>query len=196
ILNRLGIINADGYSVAANCIAGVQISSTIHTYSTNVSGPVIAFAATGSAPTAAVFIKTADAPGVIGKLVVGYSASVVAETSNNVNLNYALVAWDVTETSSTVATLSAPVILNRQLDAVFGISAIEYDATSKVLYVATASQTGVMDQTTAGYGYKIEKFSYDPVIINEATLVRDNNKPFMERTSGTKCITSMVLGQE
>jgi hypothetical protein len=195
--NRLGIINADGYSVAANCLNGYQISSTLHTYAANVTGPAIAFsAAAGSAPTAAVFIKTADAPGVIGKLVVAYSAAVNTETSNNTNLNYALVAWDVTETSATVASLSAPVVLSRQLDAVFGISALAYDETSKVLYVATASQTGVMNQTTAGYGYKIEKFLYDPLTANEATLVRENNQPFMERTSGTKCITSMVLGEE
>lgn len=193
--NRLGIISSDGYSVVANCLNGYQINSTGHAYAANVTGPLpITFAATGSAPTAMVFIPGATAG--TGKLIVGYSSTVVGETSNNAVLNYALVAWDVNETSATAATLSTPVVLNRQLDVVFGISAIQYDSETKELYVATASQTGVMNQTTAGYGYKIEKFKYDPAVLNEATLVRENNKPFMERTSGTKCITSMVLGEE
>ena len=196
--NRLGIINADGYSIAANCITGVQISSTTHTYASNVTGPAIAFAATGSVPTSMVFIPTGPAPGVVGKLIVSYSASVVGETSNNTNLNFAIVSWDVTETTATAATLTNPLILSRQLDAVFGISAMAYDPTDKSLYVATASQTGVMNQTTAGYGYKIEKFTLDLAATPTATatLVRVNNKAFMERTAGTKCITSMVLGDE
>lgn len=203
-LNRIGIVSADGYSIAANCLIGYQINAVAHTYAANVTGPLpIVFAGTGgppttigTSPTSMVFIKTGDAPGVIGKLVVSYSAAVAAETSNNVALNYAIVAWDVNESSATVATLTNPVILSRQLDAVFGISAMAYDSDAKALYVATASQTGVMNQTTAGYGYKIEKFNYDPVTLNEATLVRENNKPYMERTSGTKCITSMVVGEE
>ncbi len=194
-LNRLGIINSEGYLVAGNCIAGVQISSIAHTYATNVTGPspIVFNAVAGAAPTASVFIKTAEGPGVIGKLIVAYSAAVATEVSNNANLNYALVAWDVSETSLTAATLTAPVVLSRQLDAVFGISALAYDAETSSLYVATASQTGVMNQTTAGYGYKIEKFNYD-LTTNVATLVREDDKPFLERTFGTKCITSMLIG--
>jgi hypothetical protein len=196
-LNRLGIINAEGYLIPSNCIAGVQISAIPHTYATNVTGPtpIVFNAVAGSSPTASVFIKTGNGPGVIGKLIVAYSAAVATETSNSVNLNYALVAWDVSETSLTVASLSAPVVLSRQLDAVFGISALAYDAETSSLYVATASQTGVMNQTTAGYGYKIEKFNYN-LTTNEATLVREDDKPYLERTPGTKCITSMVLGNE
>lgn len=196
--NRLGIINADGYSVAANCLSGVQINLITHNYASNVTGPVVAFAATGAVPTAMVFIPTGPAPGVIGKMIVAYSSSVVSETSNNVNLNFAIVSWDVTETTVSAATLTNPIILSRQLDAVFGISALAYDPTDKSLYVATASQTGVMNQTTAGYGYKIEKFTLDLAATPTATatIVRVNNLPFMERTAGTKCITSMVLGDE
>lgn len=195
--NRLGIISADGYSVAANCLNGYQ-TNIAHTWATNVTdGPAAtpAFAATGSSPTAMVFVQTGTAPGIVGKLIVAYSASVAAEVSNNTNANYALVAWDVTETSATVATLTSPVVLSRRLDAVFGVSALAYDATDKSLYVATASQTGTMNQTLAGYGYKVEKFTYDSTA-NTLTLVRPNGLPFLNYSSATKCITGMAVGSE
>lgn len=193
-LNRLAVIGSEGYASAANCLSGYQISSVTHTYATNVTGPTpITFATQGASPTAMVFIPTGTAPGVVGKLIVAYSAAVATETSNNVNLNYALVSWDVNETSLSAATLTNPVILSRQIDAVFGISAMTYDSTNKALYVAHASQTGVMNQTTAGYGYQVEKFIVD-TDNNLAELIRPNNKPFIERSSETKCITSMSIG--
>lgn len=192
-LNRLGVISPEGYLIAGNCLTGVQINTTTHTYASNVTGPTIAFATAGVNPTAMVFIRTGNAPGVVGKLIVSYSAAVATEVSNSVNLNYALVSWTVTETSETAVTLTNPVVLSRQLDAVFGISAMTYDSDEQALYVATASQTGVMNQTTAAYGYKVEKFVLD-LDQNTAELVRPGGSPFMERSPSTRCITSMTIG--
>lgn len=190
VLNRLGIISQDGYSVAGNCLNGYQTNLQVHTYATNVTGPAIAFAATSSAITAMTYISTGAGT---GKLITAYSSTVVAELNNNVNVNYALVMWDVTESSTTAATITNPVILNRNFADIFGISALAYDSTDSMLYVATASQPGVANQTTASYGYKVEKFSLD-VTAKTLTLVRVNNKPFMDRSSRTRCISSMFVG--
>lgn len=195
VLNRLAIVKADGYSVIADCIIGYQ-TNIAHTFGTGVTGPAgtPAFAATGSSPTAMVFVQTGTAPGVIGKLLVAYSASVVAEVSNNVNVNYGIVSWDVTETTAALATLTNPVVLSRQLDAVFGTSAMAYDTTTNSLYVGTASQVGVMNQTTSSYGYKIEKFTYDSTA-NTLALVRgSSNEPFMDRSSSSRCISGLAVG--
>ena len=145
-INRLGIINRDGYSVAADCYNGYQVSNL----------------------------------------------------NNNTTFNYGIVMYDVTETSATAATISSTgTILYRDFSTAFGISAMAYDSTNKHLYVATASQPGVANQTTAAYGYKVEKFALDltATTVPKLTLVRVNNKPFMDRSSFTKCITSMFVGE-
>jgi hypothetical protein len=129
-----------------------------------------------------------------GKLLVAYGPTVAADMSNTSTLSHAIVAWTVTESSGTAATLTSPVVLSNKLDAVFGISAMAYDSVDNSLYVAGASQIGVANQTTAGYGYKIEKFTYDSTA-NTLTLVRgSNNEPFLDRSSSTKCINSLAVG--
>ncbi|MFZ3231278.1 MAG: hypothetical protein WA160_13805, partial [Pseudobdellovibrio sp.] len=195
ISNRLGVISSDGYSIAANCVTGYQISSVTHTYAPNITGPTIAFAATGVSPTAMVYIPTISGTPNVGKLIVAYSSTISTEINNNTNLNFAIVMWTVTDTNSTTTTLTAPVVLYRDFSNVFGISAMAYDAESGSLYVAAASQPGVANQTTAGYGYKIEKFNLD-LTTPALTIVRNNNLPFVDRSSTTKCITSMVIGSK
>lgn len=189
-LNRLGVISSDGYNVAGDCYNGYQLSSQTHNYGTGVSGPVISFSATGPNVTAMVYISTGSGT---GKLITGYSASAAADLNNNSTLNYALVMWDVTESSATVATITNPIVIYNNFADIFGISAMTYDSSTNSLYVATASQAGVANQTTASYGYKVEKFTID-VTNATATLVRPNNKPFLDRSSRTKCISSMFIG--
>lgn len=190
-LNRIGIISQDGYSIAGNCLNAYQTNLQAHTYAANVTGPAIAFAATSVNITAMVYISTGTGT---GKLITAYSASVAAELNNNSNLNYAIVMWDVTESSTTVATITNPVVLYREFANIFAISAMTYDSSDNSLYVATASQAGVANQTTSSYGYKVEKFTLD-ITTPSLTLVRTNNKPFLERSSSTKCISSMAIGE-
>ena len=68
-----------------------------------------------------------------------------------------------------------------------------YDATTSSLFVATPSQPGVANATTSGYGYKVEKFSLD-LTTPALTLIRPNNKPFLDRSSATKCISGLSVG--
>lgn len=193
-LNRIGIISSDGYAVAGNCLNGYQISATAHTNAPGVSGVLTFNATAGVSPTAMVYIPTPGGP-TTGKLIVAYSAAVATELNNNTNLNYAIVAWNVNETSATVATLASPVVLYNSFADIFGISAMTYDPDTSALYVATASQAGTANQTTAGYGYKIEKFTLN-LATPSLSLVRVNGKSFVERSSATKCITSMVVGSK
>lgn len=194
-VNRLGIISNDGYAIAGNCINGYQISAVTHTNAPGLSGP-LTFSATGVSPTAMVYIPTPTGP-TTGKLIVAYSAaSNAAVDMNNVTtLNYAIVMWSVSESSTTVAALSSPVVLYRDFTDIFGISALAYDADTTSLYVATASQPGVTNQTTSGYGYKIEKFILD-LATPAVRLVRPNNTAYVVRSSSTKCISSMVIGNK
>lgn len=186
--NRIGLVSHNGYNAAADCIAGVQVAGVTHSYAANVTGPAIAFPATqGVNVTAMVYISTGTGT---GKLIAGYSSALATELNNNTNQNYVITMWDVTETSTTAATITNPVILYRDFSIIFGISAMAYDSTTGYLYVATASQPGVATQTT--YPYKVEKFLLD-VTTPSLTLVQTNNKPFMNRSSATNCISSMII---
>lgn len=188
--NRIAIVSQDGYSVAGNCIAGVQVTGVAHSYATNITGPAITFPAVqGVNVTAMVYIPTGTGT---GKLITAYSAAINTELNNNTNQNYAIVMWDITESSTTAATITNPVILYRDFSIIFGVSAMAYDASTGHLYVASASQPGVAIQTTAGYGYKVEKFLLD-ITTPTLTLVQVDNKPFLNRSSATKCISSMIV---
>lgn len=196
-INRLGIINRDGYSVAADCYNGYQVSTLTLSNDVTLTGPTAFDGAGGANITSMVYIQDTATP-TQGKLIVGYSSALAANLNNNTTFNYGIVMYDVTETSATAATISSTgTILYRDFSTAFGISAMAYDSTNKHLYVATASQPGVANQTTAAYGYKVEKFALDltATTVPKLTLVRVNNKPFMDRSSFTKCITSMFVGE-
>ena len=195
-VNRLGIINKDGYSVAGDCYNGYQASTLALTNDVTLTGPVTFDAVGGANITSMVYIPDSVTP-TQGKLLVGYSSALAANLNNNTNFNFGIVMYDVNESSATAATITGPgVVLYRDFSIVFGISAMTYDSTNKHLYVATASQPGVANQTTAAYGYKIEKFALDltATTVPKLSLVRVSNKPFMDRSSFTKCITSMYVG--
>lgn len=196
-LDRIGIASYSGYFAAGDCLNGVQISAVTHTKATNLTAGVVAFNATGTSPTAAVFIPYANGT-VTGKLLVSYSNG---QTSNNAagtyNLNHGLVMWDVNEPSATAATLTNPVVVFDDSTVLYGVSAMTYDALSGYLYVATAGEPGAANQTTNGYGYNVERFV---VAIDEAsgspTLTRATTagKPFIKGGANTKCISSLALG--
>jgi hypothetical protein len=191
-VNRLGIISADGYTAPASCFNGYQITSVPHTNAPNVTGPLTFNATNGVSPTAMVYIPPKD-PVTTGSLVVAYSSSAAADLNNSTNLVFAIVVWTVTETSVSAASLTNPVVLYNSFANIFGISAMAFDPDDSSLYVATASQAGVANQATAGYGYKVEKFSLD-LATPSLTLIRDDNLPFLDRSSATKCISGLTIG--
>jgi hypothetical protein len=132
------------------------------------------------------------------KLIVSYANS---QTSNNnagvYNLNHGIVAWDVSETSASAATLTNPVVIYDNTTHIFGISAMAYDSETKSLYVATAGDPGAINQTTNGYGYNVQKFTLDlsKTTGPELSLVMPNNLPFIRGGANTKCISAMALGE-
>lgn len=195
-VNRIGIIQRTGLTsgTAADCVISNPaggLSADAHTNGPGLAGPVI-FAATGTSPTAMVYIPTPAPAVTTGKLLVSYSGSTATAFDNNTNFNYGIVMWDITETSDTAATLNNPIIIWRDESVVFAPSAMAYDASTSSLYVAVGGSPGVMNQATQNFGYNIEKFTFD---MTAQTLVRVpiNNKPFIIGNAYTKCISSMII---
>ncbi|MES2801437.1 MAG: hypothetical protein V4654_03010 [Bdellovibrionota bacterium] len=197
-LNRLGLISGTGYFAAGDCLSGVQISAVTHTKAANLPVNTVAFNALGTSPTSMLLIPFVSGS-VTAKLIVSYSNG---QTSNsaagNYNLNHGIVSWDVTETSSTEGTLSNPVVLYDNPIYIFGVSAMVYDSDTQLLYVATAGDPGVVNQTTNNYGYNVEKFSVSFTNAQttglELTRQASNNLPFIRGGANTKCISGMALG--
>jgi len=197
-LQRLAVVKHSGYFAAADCAAGVQISTTPHTMATNLPTKTVAFNANGTTPTSMVYIPTGAAlGGVTGKLIVTYSNS---QTSNNAagvyNLNHGIVMWDVTETDISTISLGNPVVLFDDYSIVYGASSIAYDAATGLIYVAVAGEPGVAATAyaTNNVGYNIEKFSLN---LTNSTLTRiaPNNQPFIRGNANTKCISAMMLAE-
>lgn len=202
--NLIGIFSRNGAPAAsaAACLnAHTILSSSPMTLDTGLAaGTAKTIDPAGASPTAMVYIPTPSGP-TTGKLLVAL-APAAAALDNSTNLNNGIVMFDVTETSDTVATISnAAKVLYESGSVAFGISAMAFDSTDNSLYVATASQPGVANQTTQAYGYKVEKFSVNlanagvsPIL----TLIRDTSvvpsRPFIERNSLTKCITGLAVG--
>lgn len=202
--NMIGIISRNGSPPAGvgACLGGQTIlSSSPMTLDTGLAaGTKKTIDPAGASPTAMVYIPTPSGP-TAGKLLVALSPAGAA-LDNSTNLNNGIVMYNVTETTDTTASISpAATVLYESGSVAFGISAMTYDSTTGSLYVATASQPGVANQTTQAYGYKVEKFSLNlanagvsPIL----TLVRDTSvvpsRPFIERNSLTKCITGLAVG--
>lgn len=195
-LNRIGMISHSGYFSASDCLSGVEISSVTHTKAENLTQETVSFHPNGTSPTSMVFIPFANGTK-IGKILVSYSNG---QTSNNLTgtytLNHGLVMWDVDETGADAATLSNPVVVFDDNTIVFGVSAMAYDPLTGYLYVATAGEPGVVNQTTNAYGYNIEKFSVAIDSNGSPTVTRVSNagKPFIKGGAHTKCISGLSLG--
>jgi len=201
--NMIAIISRNGATAASGCLDGQTVlSSSPFTLDTGLAtGTAKTINAAGASPTAMVYIPTPSGP-TTGKLIVALGPATAAELDNTTNLNNGIVMYDVTETSDTVATIAnSGTVLYESGSILFGVSAMTYDSTDGSLYVATASQPGVANQTTQAYGYKVEKFHLDlskAGVSPQLTLIRDTSvspsKPFIERNSLTKCITGLQVG--
>ena len=201
--NMLAIISRGGATAGTGCLDGQTIlSSSPLTLDTGLAtGTANTINAAGASPTALVYIPTPSGP-TTGKLIVALAPATAGALDNTTNLNNGLIMYDVTETSDTVATISnTATVLYESGSLLYGISAMTYDSTDGSLYVATASQPGVADQTTQAYGYKVEKFHLDLTkagVSPQLTLIRDTSvspsKPFIDRNSLTKCITGLQVG--
>lgn len=195
-LNRIGIVSANGYFAAADCLAGVQVSGITHTKAANLTAGTVAFNTNGTSPTAAVFIPHANGT-ITGKLLVAYSNGQISNNNaGTYNLNHGLVMWDVDEPSATTATLTNPVVVFDDSTVLFGISALTYDPISSTIYVASAGDAGVANQTTNGYGYNVEKFTvaFDANHAPSLTRITSAGKPFIKGGIYTRCISSLALG--
>ena len=195
--NRIGIVyGSTGYINTSNCLAGAQINTVTHTKATNLASGSIAFGATSTSPSSMVYIPYTSGT-VVGKLLVSYSNS---QTSNPVSgvvttLNHGIVAWDVSQASASVATLSNPIVLTEDHNKVFAVSAMAYDATTSSLYIAVGGNLGSANQSSVGYN--IEKYTLN--LTNAATtgptLTRATSAPFILGGSNTKCISGLAVGQ-
>lgn len=196
--NRLGLISGTGYFAAADCLNGVQTSAVTHRKAANLAANTVAFNATGTSPTSMVLIPFSSGT-ITAKLIVSYSNG---QTSNSnagtYNLNHGIVSWDVSETSSTAATLINPVVLYDNPTYLYAVSAMAYDSDTQTLFVATGGDPGVINQTTNNYGYNVEKFSVSFTNAQttglELTRQSTNNLPFIRGGANTKCISGMSLG--
>ena len=194
--NRIGAIQRSGLTsaTAADCAGSNPAggaSTVAHVNAPNLTGPVT-FVATGASLTSMVYIRTPAPATTTGKLIVSYSGSVATAFDNNTTFNYGVVMWNVTEASDTAVTIDTPTILWRDESVVWAPSSMAYDSSTGSLYVAVGGAPGVINQTTAGYGYNIEKFSLD---INTPLMTRvsKNNQPFIIGNAYTKCISNMVV---
>jgi hypothetical protein len=201
-LNRIGAIQRTGMTTAtaADCAGSNPAggaSSVAHVNANTLAGPV-SFLATGASLTNYVYIPTPAPATTIGKMLVTYSSSVNTAFDNNTNFNQGIVMWDVTEAADTTAatsiTFTNPMIVWRDESIVWAPSAIAYDSTDNSVYVAVGGAPGIINQTTANYGYNIEKFTLD-IATPSLTRVSTNNQPFIAGNAYTKCVSDISLGE-
>lgn len=194
-MQRIAVMNVNGWLGGSDCAGGVQISSVTHTFATSAVGTASTFVAGGTSPTAMVYIPLPAGSAVTGKLIVAYSNNIQSNFPAGVyQLNHAIVMWNITETSATAVTIDSPVVLYDRSDVVYAISAMTYDADTNSLYVAVSGEIGAANQSTNGVGYNIEKFTLD---INAPTLTRvlNNEAPFVTGALKTRCISSLAIGE-
>ncbi|MBX3041595.1 MAG: hypothetical protein KF789_12895, partial [Bdellovibrionaceae bacterium] len=119
------------------------------------------------------------------QLLVAYAGNAVTTDVNSIYV------YDITETATT-ATIGAgtkiydaseyPGTKNYLL---YAISAMTYDASTKSLYISSATTTA-----TTVVQYVIEKFRYDS---SGKTLTRAGSTPFYNYGLDTKCISSLYV---
>lgn len=169
--NRFGIVSAQGYSTAANCLNG---------------------AATVSSPNAAAYPTAMAYDGVNNKLIVAYAGNA---TTTDINSIY---VYPINESTNTIGT--GVKIYDASLFGstsgwnflLYGISAMVLDTTEGVLYVATAINTN-----TTLSNDQIVKLSYNPALIGVTNnlVLQPSAVPFYGYGFDTKCISSMMLAE-
>ena len=195
--NRIGIVQESGWSanVAIDCLASSQ-TNVPHGFASNIPQRTFATAAVGPSPTAMVYIPTTSVASITGRLIVAVANNVTANSAAGVyNFNHGIVSWDVNETAYGTVTISNPFILFDNASIVYGPSAIAYDAASSSIYVGVGGEPGVAaaNFATNNVPYNIEKFTYS-ISANTLTRVSVNNKPFIQGTAITKCVSGIVVG--
>lgn len=196
VLNRIGIVQRTGLTstTVGDCAGSSPVggaSTVAHTNATPLTGPAT-FVGTGTSLTSMVYIPTSAPFATAGKLIVANAPSVATAFDNSASFNHGLVMWDVNETSDTVATLTNPYIIWRDESVVFAPTAMAYDASTSSLYVAVGGSVGLMNQTTQGLGYNVEKFTLD--ITNRLlTRVMINQQPFIQGNANTRCISGLLV---
>ncbi len=201
VTNRIGIISSNGLTsgAAADCLAGVQISSTQHkdldgTTNLPASGTPGGLNALGPAVTGMVYIPTPAPATTTGKLIVTYSAPVNTAFDNTTNINFAIVAWDVNETSASAATLVAPQVLYKNSAILVTPSTIAYDASTSSIFVGVGSAPGQVTQVANNAGFNIEKFTLNlSSAVPTLTRVAPTNSPFIVGTAQTRCISDIMI---
>lgn len=193
--NRIGIVQESGWSAntALDCLAS-QTTSIAHTFAANIPQRVWATSAVGPSPTAMVYIPMPAGSSITGRLIVTVGNNVTSNSLAGVyNFNHGIVSWEVTETAYGTVTLANPVVLFDNSSVVYGPSAIAYDANEGAIYVGVGGEPGVANFATNNVPYNVEKFTID-LTANTITRVAPNNKPFIQGTAITKCVSSIVVG--
>ena len=181
----IGVISKNGSNLAARCLANapggaalVEAATADSSYDSTLSA--------NATPTSIVYIPTG---GGTGKLLVAYSSS----STNGVGagtLNNALVMYDFTENTvaGESASLANGTVLYNNTSYFFGVTAMAFDSTNNMLYVASAESLAV-----APTGYNIEKFSIDLTTPGATRVTDSDNSSFEESNSFTNCITGMFV---
>lgn len=165
--NRIGIIAASGYGVAADCKAAQ------------------------AAPNAAAFPTAMAYDAVNSKLIVAYGG---ASTADNLNVIY---AYNVNETTLTISSPQEIYDSNRYPTdfsyLLFGISGLALDPETGHLYVATAITTAT---TVLNYAIEKLSYNASAIgVNNNSVLRREGSVPFYQYGSDTKCISDMVIAK-
>lgn len=190
---RIGIVQENGWYATGDCLAS-QTTSLAHTFASNLPQRIFATNANGSSPTAMVYVPMPTGFAFTGKLFVTYANG---QTSNSnagtYNFNHGIASWEVNETAYGTVTLLNPVVVWDNASVVYGPSAIAYDAASSTLYVGVGGEPGVVNMATNNVAYNVEKFTVD-LAANTLTRVSMDNKPFIQGTTLTKCISGLAVG--
>jgi len=165
--NRIGVINASGYSTAGDCLASK------------------------AAPIATAFPVAMTYDRINSNLIVAYSGNSTAVDVNSIYV------YPVTETASSVTIGTGAKIYDSNLYPstynflLYGVSDMVLDSTDNSLYVATAVNT-----STTILNFAIEKLRYHPNSIgvdNTSVLTKSASTSFYNFGADTKCISDMMI---
>lgn len=183
----VGVISKNGSNSAANCLANAPGAATFATAASTADPAWSKQLSANATPTSLVYIPTGSGT---GKLLVAYSTNAV-NTAAASGLNNALVMYDFTENTvaGETATLNNGVVLYNDVSYFYGVSAMAYDSSTGMLYVATSNSISANPPV----GYNIEKFQISLTAPSATRIPNSNNSSFEASTSFNDCVTSMFV---
>jgi hypothetical protein len=125
-----------------------------------------------------------------GFLLVAYATNAINSTAAG-GLNNALVIYDITESSTTAATITNGRVLYHDVQYFYGVTSMAYDAETGILYAASMNSLS----STTPTGYNIEKFQLDLTTPGATRLTNSDNSSFQAANSFNNCVTGMFVGQ-